>query len=91
MTANTPENCLDDIERNLLDFILQANHAGIKVEMNDLVQLTWIGSRQTIYGRITHLISLNYLKTSISSQGGRKKYFKPTKLAAKYEASKSDD
>jgi DNA-binding MarR family transcriptional regulator len=87
---SNPAASLDDIERQLLVFILLTHNKGQLMLVGDLIQLSRMGSQATLHGRIKNLEALGYINLAVAEDDARKKFVTPTKLAEKYLVFMSD-
>ena len=81
---------LDDIERQLLVYILLTHNKGQLMLVGDLIQLSQVGSQATLHGRIKNLEALGYISLAVAEDDARKKFVTPTKLTEKYLVFMSD-
>jgi DNA-binding MarR family transcriptional regulator len=79
-----PAASIDDIERQLLLYILLTHNKGQLMSVGDLIELSQIGSQATLHGRIKNLEARRYIKLTVARDDARKKYVTPTKLANEY-------
>lgn len=79
-----PGKTLDEVERELLGYVLRSTNEGQVLLVGDLLQLNKLGSQATIHGRVKNLSALGYIKLLIDKEDGRRKFVTPTKMAFKY-------
>lgn len=87
---SNPAASLDDIECQLLVYILLTHNKGQLMLVGDLIQLSRMGSQATLNGRIKNLETLGYINLVVAQDDARKKFVTPTKLAEGYLVFMSD-
>jgi hypothetical protein len=79
-----PGKTLDEVERELLGYVLRSTNEGQSLLVGDLLRLDKIGSQATLHGRVKNLSALGYIKLVTDKEDGRRKFVTPTKMAFKY-------
>lgn len=85
-----PGRTLDDLETQLLEFIMQHRAQNQTLLVGDLISLSDLGSQATLHGRLKSLVVQKFVRLIPDKEDARKKSVIPTKLAVKYIQFMSD-